>query len=372
MANLEHFNLLRRGVQAWNEWREKEPDVEPDLSSAKLSDIYLRGAYLAGVNLNRANLKRTNLIQANLKRARLIGAKLNSADLTEAKLSDAILTAANLSEADLSRATISRTISTYTRFTGANLIGADLSDSNLTDADLSNTNLLYVDFRSAIFNRTNLTKASIGWVVFGNNDLSSVTGLERVIHRGPSTIGIDTIYQSKGEISELFLRRAGVPDNFITYMGSLTGKAFEFYSCFISYSSKNHPFAERIYADLQNKGVRCWFAPEDLKIGDRIRVGIDESIKKHDKLLLVLSEDSVASDWVEQEVETALLKERKEGRLVLFPIRLDDKIMEISAGWPALIRNTRNIGDFRQWKEHDSYQKSLDRLLRNLKTEDIP
>jgi hypothetical protein len=60
-------------------------------------------------------------------------------------------------------------------------------------------------------------------------------------------------------------------------MGSLIGKAFEFYSCFISYSTKDHDFAERIYADLQSKGVRCWFAPEDLKIGDRFRQRIDES-----------------------------------------------------------------------------------------------
>ena len=78
---------------------------------------------------------------------------------------------------------------------------------------------------------------------------------------------------------------------------------------------------------------------------------------------------SVSSQWVEQEVETALAKERKENRTVLFPIRLDKTVMDIEGGWPALIRNTRNIGDFTRWKRHDAYQKALDRLLRDLKAE---
>ena len=77
----------------------------------------------------------------------------------------------------------------------------------------------------------------------------------------------------------------------------------DYYSCFISYSSKDDAFAKRLYADLQSNHVRCWFAPEDLKIGDRIRTGIDEAIRVHDKLLLILSKSSVASGWVEREVK---------------------------------------------------------------------
>ena len=106
-----------------------------------------------------------------------------------------------------------------------------------------------------------------------------------------------------------------------------------------------------------------------LKIGDKIRPSIDESIRLHDKLLLVLSEHSVASQWVEQEVEAAFEKERQENCTVLFPIRLDDVVMEIKDGWPALIRNTRNIGDFTRWMDHDAYRKGLERLLHDLKAE---
>ena len=94
-------------------------------------------------------------------------------------------------------------------------------------------------------------------------------------------------------------------------MRSLVGKPINYYSCFISYSSKDDAFARRLYADLQSHNVRCWFAPEDLKWGERIRTGIDKAIRLHDKLLLILSKSSVASGWVEREVKTALQKSAK-------------------------------------------------------------
>ena len=67
-------------------------------------------------------------------------------------------------------------------------------------------------------------------------------------------------------------------------MRSLVGSPIDYYSCFISYSSKDQAFAERLHADLQSKGVRCWFAPHDIRIGDRFRARIDESIRMYDKL----------------------------------------------------------------------------------------
>lgn len=200
-------------------------------------------------------------------------------------------------------------------------------------------------------------------------DLSETKGLETVQHAGPSPVGIDTIYRSKGRIPLEFLRGTGVPENLIAFMGSLLGTAFEYYSCFISYSNKDEEFAERLHADLQSKGVRCWFALEDLKIGDKLRRSFDEAIRLHDKLIVILTESSVKSEWVEKEVETAFDKERKQERIVLFPIRLDDAVMETNQAWAADIRRTRHIGDFLDWKHHNSYKKAFDRLLRDLKAE---
>ncbi len=129
-------------------------------------------------------------------------------------------------------------------------------------------------------------------------------------------------------------------------------------------------FAKLLYSDLQTEHVRCWFAPEDLKIGERFRPKIDEAIRLHDKLLLVLSKNSVASPWVETEVESAFEREHRERRTVLFPIRLDNGVKETDEAWAADIRRTRHIGDFSDWKNHDSYQEGFERLLRDLKAED--
>ena len=134
-----------------------------------------------------------------------------------------------------------------------------------------------------------------------------------------------------------------------------------------SYSSKDESFAKRVHADLQGKGVRVWFAPEDLKIGDKFRSRIDEAIRVYDKLLIVLSENSINSAWVEKEVETAFEKEQKEKRTVLFPVRLDDAVMQTDLAWAADIRRTRHIGDMSAWKDHDHYQAAFDRLMRDLK-----
>lgn len=247
----------------------------------------------------------------------------------------------------------------------ADLSGADLGGANLIRANLGGANLSGADLSGA-----DLHSATVGYTVFGNVDLRDVKNLGAVGHFGPSTVGIDTIVRSEGQIPEEFLRGAGVPDTFITYIRSLVGTAIEFYSCFVSHSSQDHAFATRIHTDLQAQGVRCWFAPEDLKIGDRFRDRIDESIRLHEKLLLVLSRHSIASPWVRREVEAAFEREDREKRSVLFPVRIDDAIDETKESWASDIRRTRHIGDFRCWKEHDGYQTAFQRLLRDLQNAD--
>jgi hypothetical protein len=348
MANQEHLDrLLKQGVQAWNNWREDNlPDYREDLPrwGEKSVQIDLRGASLGGTNLYRVNLYQADLSYADL----------SEADLREAFLDEANLREAKLNKADLRSATLTKT----------NLREAKLNEADLREAFLNEADLTDVDLRDA-----NFWEACMGWGFLGNVDLSVAKGLEAVRHEGPSTIGIDTIYRSQGNIPELFLKGAGIDDTFITYIRSLVGKAIEYYSCFISYSSKDDAFARRLYTDLQSKNVRCWFAPEDLKIGDKIRTGIDEAIRIHDKLLLILSKSSVSSGWVEREVKTALAKERRDKRTVLFPVRVDNAVFESPFEWATEIRHERNIGDFTRWKNHDDYEKAFTRLLRDLKAE---
>src|SRR5260370_27483766 len=206
-------------------------------------------------------------------------------------------------------------------------------------------------------------------VEFIDSDLSGVKGLDRVKHDSYSMIDFNTINRSKSAIPKAFLRSAGARYSLIDAIHSL--KSFEYYSCFISYSSKDEEFATRLHTDLVAKGVRCWFAPHDMKTGDKIRTRIDESILGNDKLLLVLSEHSIGSQWVEQEVETALDKERERKQVVLFPIKLENMIRETKTEWPAFMRGTRQIKNLRRWKTASAYMRRSRRELQELLAENF-
>lgn len=367
MANPEHLEILKQGVEVWNQWRvehdiwedrsiDNVPDPDPnvpDLSGVDFHHIF-SGIFPPGADLSYANLSGANLHDVLIIAVDFQGANLSHANLSGTMNNYAHLRGANLTDADLSNTSLSSA-----DLRGANLNGANLSNADLFGADLSNANL----------SRANFNHARVGSNTFENVDLSVAKSLETVEHDGPSEISISTIYRSQGNIPGAFLKGVGVDDTLITYIRSLVGKAIEYYSCFISYSSQNETFARRLYADLQNNNVRCWFAPEDMKTGDVIRSRIDEAIRVHDKLLLVLSQHSVASAWVEKEVETAFEKERQQKRHVLFPVRLDNVVMETSTSWAADIRRMRHITDFTGWKDHSSYQKAFARLLGDLKAE---
>jgi len=94
---------------------------------------------------------------------------------------------------------------------------------------------------------------------------------------------------------------------------------------------------------------------------------LEESIKIQEVFLLVLSSNSIISPWVRDEVKIAMEKEREQNRLVIYPLRIDDAVMDIETGWPADIRRSRYIGDFKRWKTSAEYEKSFERLLRDLR-----
>ena len=366
MASDEHLALLRQGTAIWNEWRDQNPGVMPDLEGADLNEAELRNA-----DLNEANLRSAKLTAADLEGAELRGTDLSGADLTDAKLSGA-----SLHRADLGGAKLSNALLGLANFSDADLSNADLSGADLAQAQLAGAALFGTNFTGAFLFATNLTGAHLIQpvltgamlveTIFAGIDLHDTIGLDDCRHLGPSVIDFRTLHLS-GDLPVSFLRGCGLPDNFIDYLPSLRGDPFRFYSCFVSYSAKDQVFAERLHTDLQDEGVRCWFAPHDLSIGAKTWDAIDEAIRLRDKLLVILSEASIASDWVEDEVDKAYAEERERGKTVLFPIRIDDAVMTTAEPWACKLRDQRHIGDFRQWNEPAEYQKSLERLLRDLK-----
>jgi hypothetical protein len=370
MANEEQLRVLNQGVAEWNRWREKHGRHLADEAVSKLPSGWapyipssIRGGPVWG-RLNPMPQRWYSLSGVDLAEANLRGRDLRSANLWGADLSGANLIGANLSEANLNRANLDR----------ANLSEANLSRANLYSAHLSGANL-----SGAKLDKANLEKSVLDATTFGYMDLSVATGLDSVWHLGPSTVGVDTLYMSGGRIPKAFLRGAGVPEEMVVYLQSLLGRAIEFYSCFISYSSKDQDFAERLHADLQDKGVRCWFAPKDVQGGRKLHEQIDEAIRYHDKLLLVLSENSIGSEWVKTEIRRARREEVKAGRRMLFPISLapfsavrDWEAFDADIGKDMAVEVREYfIPDFCNWKDHDAYQKAFTRLLHDLKTETV-
>lgn len=312
MANKEQLEILKQGVEVWNQWRQDHPNIKIDLSGADLVAADLNGADLSGANLSRADFRRADLSGADLRKAILWGVNFTRADLRQA----------------------------------------------------------------------NFMSSLIAHTLFGDCELGSSRGLERINHWTSSTIGTDTINKSKGRIPIQFLRGCGLSDLDIEYaklaapgldpnqvkrivdeIHRLYGnQPIQFYSCFISYSSADQDFARRLHDDLQNNGVRCWFAPEDMKVGDEFRKAIGKEIRVRDKLLIILSENSIRSEWVGDEVEKALAEEKEQGALKLFPIRLDNAVFEAKDDWAEKIRLRRHIGDF-----SSDYDQAFQRLLRDLK-----
>jgi hypothetical protein len=218
--------LEENGVYAWNEWRKANPKTRPDLRKAILIE------------------------------QELIGADFSCADLREADLGGAILVGANFIEADLRRSKLDNANLLGAMLRGANLRGSDLSMVSLVGVDLSGTSLGRADLGGADLTDADLTDCFIGETQLGDIDLSRCKGLEMVKHEAPSTIGIDTIYRSGGNIPEIFLRGAGIPEAFIVQMKSLVAamSPIEFYSCFISYSHADKAFARKLHDSLQARG----------------------------------------------------------------------------------------------------------------------
>jgi uncharacterized protein YjbI with pentapeptide repeats len=397
MPNDDQVRILKQGVSAWNAWRKEYPDAQPDLSHADLrgldvtrfnADYYYEmedfqhemeyeTEWGESEPVNIVNLKEEEIVVEDddlfpqngfdLRNANLANAMLDGACLVGAHLAGAILENAILHGSDLIRASLRGANLARANFLGANLQFADLTRSNLTESILYDANL-----SGAQFEKTVMTGAAIGSTVFADNDLSTVIGLESVRHSGPSTIGVDTLYKSKGRIPDTFLKRSGVPVTLIAFINGQAPQVLDFYTCFISYAESDDAFSVKLVGDLRSSGVRCWRWKEDAPLGKPLFKSINDAIQKYDKLIVICSKSSLNSPAVIREIKRALQKEDKLGRRgsqgdVLFPLRLDDFIFS----WDHHLKEDitdKPIGDFRNWSEQEIYQRSLERLIRDLRS----
>jgi hypothetical protein len=94
---------------------------------------------------------------------------------------------------------------------------------------------------------------------------------------------------------------------------------------------------------------------------------IDRVISQNPTVLVVLSENSTKSDWVQHEVRLARELELETDRDVLCPVRLDDSFF--TSPWPERIKEQikeKNILDFSIWNDDKKFEKMFVRLIDGL------
>jgi len=361
MTKPKHIDILTKGMDIWNEWREKHSHEEVDLSDMDLRETNLAGGYFWKTNFYRTNLNGVNLYKADLVKANLTESFLRGADLRETDLSYA-----NCLRTDFFEATLSKSNLHYSDLRSASLVNSTLTEVNFSFANLTGADLQGADVKKALF----------AYTIFGDTNLRKVKNLSICEHRFPSIIDPLTLIKS-APLSKSFLQGCGLSEKFVQQIPSLFGRpsARNFFSCFISYSHADKKFAQFLYKSLKKEGVPCWL-DEELLPGVDIRDKIDEVINLSDKVLLCCSRNSLGNNsrWVDREMNRALAKEDRLSGIqhknvqVLIPLALDRYIF--SDEWNNGKRQDildRYIADFSGWKKKKPITSEYKKLIKALR-----
>ncbi len=165
----------------------------------------------------------------------------------------------------------------------------------------------------------------------------------------------------------------------ITYAiaNKLTTNPFTYYSCFISHSHVDKPFARWLHDQLQARGIRCWLDEKQLLPGDDIYHGVDRGIRQYDKFLLCASQPSLTSWWVDNEIATVfdeerkLMQKRNEKINLLLPLDLDGHLFsnQYQSGKRQQLCE-RLAADFKGWQPNStSFSAELDRVVLALRAD---
>ena len=137
--------------------------------------------------------------------------------------------------------------------------------------------------------------------------------------------------------------------------------------CFISYSTADAPAAEQLFDDLVAAGVECWLAPKKLKPGELFPTEIAQRIHAAQKVILILSERSIASNWVAQEMDLAFKQEEIRGELMIMPLAIDRTYLGCSIEWVVRLRERKHILNMENHRVGEYWIMYLDTLLNSLR-----
>jgi hypothetical protein len=131
-------------------------------------------------------------------------------------------------------------------------------------------------------------------------------------------------------------------------------------SVFISYSSKDSEFVQKLSLSLVQKRIHVWLDKWEMQPGDSLIDKIQGGLTDSSFLLVVLSNNSVNSEWCKKELNSGLMRELEEKKVVVIPILVEDCKV------PILLKE-KLYADFRN--EFEEGFKSLIRPLSKLLSE---
>jgi hypothetical protein len=128
------------------------------------------------------------------------------------------------------------------------------------------------------------------------------------------------------------------------------------YDLFISYSSKDRAFVERLADALRRRGLKLWYDQWEMRPGDRLRDRINSGIASSRYFLVALTPSSVAASWVRTELDAAMIRELERQRVIVIPIVFGD--LDRTALPPDL--KGKHYVDFR---DEASFDANVERIV---------
>lgn len=387
----DHIAIISQGSTAVTRWKKENPGRNLDLTRGAMSGADLSGMDLSDSYFESVNLSDANLSGSHLERADLTGADLSRANVSSAYLTDAVLDSVIAPNSEFIGTDLTRVQMTGANLREADLTSADLSDCEFVEADLSGADLFGVTlfgttFLSSTVESASFVGANLGGTLFVGIDLSGIKNLSTCVHHYPSHLGLDTILLSKGLIPDEFLRACRIDpviqrlltgdqpsqtDAFYEWHAQ-SGSPLRLDSCFISYSTDDKRFAERLQNALNARGVDYWYAPVHAEWGRKLTAQIDRQIRLRDRVILICSESSLSdSDWVYWEITKAIEEEDKRSAesgkdvTILYPVMIDDHLLSWDTPQGERLRKVM-AADFIDATKGKAFETRLDRFFRGL------
>ena len=336
-----------------------------DLTGVKLSEFKfkhcnLEGACLRGAELDKAVIFQSNLQKATFDNAKIFDTFLDCSDFYRATFEGTQFHSVYFSDAFLCMADFSRAV----------LMGLNFSGATVFHAKFLETCIAFCEFDGLIFPQGIAQEGAAldalpNVVDFATVDTTAKFFAERQKMLS-STPSAGRLYGSISGIKQFCSTLSNHRVSYFNIMQEGYLKGREPLHIFISYADEDRAFVNTLQKKLERRGCTAWFAPRNMEGGQTIEQQLASAIDQANAVVVVLSPNSVASEWVAHEVRYAGHKVKAaKGDLAFFPIRITSyediqkwRVVDDSGYDLASDLRSYFVPDFSGWNETDLFNRS--------------